>query len=255
MEKQNIFITNDDGINAKGLRALIEVASEFGKVTVVAPEYGMSGMSHSITMSEPLFLRKIKISEDAVVYACQGSPVDCVKIAVDYLMKKKPTLVLSGINHGANSNMSVLYSGTMGAAMEGALYSIPSIGLSLLNHEPTADFTTAKAIAKRIIKGVLEQNRNPKICLNVNIPDIPLEEIAGIKVCKQATGCWIEEFEPKLNPRGNEYFWLVGKYVSDEPECQTNDEWALRHNYVSVVPVQTDLTDYRQLDTMHQWTL
>lgn len=251
--KQNILITNDDGINAKGLRALIEVASEFGKVTIVAPEMGMSGMSHAITMTNPLFLRRIKIADSVEVYACQGTPVDCVKIAVDSIMEEAPTLILSGINHGSNSNVSVLYSGTMGAATEGATYNVPSIGFSLTSHLANADFTAARYYVKEILEKVLQHNCNKSLCLNVNIPSIPSEEIKGIKLCRQANGFWQEEFDKKLDPRGREYYWLVGKFINIEPEAADTDEWALRNGYVSIVPVQVDMTDYKTLKKAETW--
>ncbi|HIS33973.1 MAG TPA: 5'/3'-nucleotidase SurE [Candidatus Avirikenella pullistercoris] len=251
--KQNILITNDDGINAKGLRALIEVASEFGKVTIVAPEMGMSGMSHAITMTNPLFLRRIKIADSVEVYACQGTPVDCVKIAVDSIMEEAPTLILSGINHGSNSNVSVLYSGTMGAATEGATYNVPSIGFSLTSHLANADFTAARYYVKEILEKVLQHNCNKSLCLNVNIPSIPSEEIKGIKLCRQANGFWQEEFDKKLDPRGREYYWLVGKFINTEPEAADTDEWALRNGYVSIVPVQVDMTDYKTLKKAETW--
>ncbi|MEG1935482.1 MAG: 5'/3'-nucleotidase SurE, partial [Rikenellaceae bacterium] len=167
--KQHILITNDDGIASKGLRALINVASEFGDVTVVAPEQGMSGMSHSITMFNPLFVRKIKTSESATVYACDGTPVDCIKVAVDALMDELPTLILSGINHGANTNLSVIYSGTMGAATEGSTYKIPSLGFSHISHNTDRDMSGAMKYVRQIIQMTLENNNNPSICLNVNI--------------------------------------------------------------------------------------
>lgn len=251
--KQHILISNDDGINAKGLRALIEVASYFGDVTVVAPEVGMSGMSHAITMTTPLILRTIKQSEGVNVYACQGTPVDCVKIAMDYLMKEPPTLILSGINHGSNSNMSVIYSGTMGAALEGAMYGIPSIGFSILTHSAKADFTACKKIAKSIIQKVLNENKNPFLCLNVNIPTISYEEIRGIKVCKQAMGCWYEDFEKNTNPRGTDYFWLTGSFKPNDCSDIENDENYLADNYVTIVPIKADMTDYKQLSNMQDW--
>lgn len=254
MERQRILITNDDGIYARGLRSLIEVASAYGEVIVVAPEHPMSAKSHAITMDTPLVLREIKNSENAKVYACMGTPVDCTKIAIDYLLKDNPpTLVLSGINHGANSNTSVIYSGTMGAATEGSLYNIPSIGFSITNHDPKADFLAAKSIAKTVIEAVLTQNHKSNLCLNVNIPYIPLSEIRGIKVCRQSLGCWIEKFEKRVNPNGKEYFWLSGGFQNHEADAVDNDEWALANNYVSIVPVQTDMTDHAEIDVLNKW--
>lgn len=253
MTKQRILITNDDGINSKGLRALISVASEFGDVTVVAPEQGMSGMSHSITMFNPLFIRKIKISDTVNVYACDGTPVDCVKVAVDALMKEPPTLILSGINHGANTNLSVIYSGTMGAATEGSTYKIPSIGFSHVAHNTNSDMTAAMQYVRQVIKIVLEKNSNPSICLNVNIPDLPMSEIKGIRFCRQTIGYWKEEFDKKADPRGREYYWLVGSFVNGEPDAEDTDEWAIKNGYVAIVPVKTDMTDYSQLENLKYW--
>lgn len=246
--KYNILVTNDDGILSKGLRALIEVAMEYGEVTVVAPERGMSGMSHSISMNNPLYIRKIKITDTISVFACDGTPVDCVKVAVDYLMKdNRPTLLLSGVNHGANSNISVIYSGTMGAAMEGALYSIPSIGFSLTTHDTSADLRATKVIIRRVLDQVLPVNKNPNLCLNVNIPPIPLEEIKGVRFCRQTRGFWQEDFDKNTCPRGRDYVWMMGGFVSQDETATDTDEWCLKNNYVAVVPVQTDFTDYETL--------
>lgn len=252
--KQNILITNDDGVASKGLRALIEEASRFGRVTVVAPEQGMSGMSHAITMSNPLYLRKIRQRDDVAVYACSGTPVDCVKIAIDYVMKDDaPTLVLSGINHGANSNISVIYSGTLGAATEGFSYGISSIGFSLTDHDTEADLTAARHYVRSVLATVLERNDNNALCLNVNVPALPLDEIKGIRVCRQTKGYWMEEFVRKTDPRGRDYYWLTGKFVNLEPDEPDSDEWALANGYVSVVPVTVDLTDYKQIEISRDW--
>lgn len=254
MERQRFFITNDDGIYARGLRSLIEVASNYGDITVIAPERGMSGKSHAITMEVPLMLREVRQTKGVMVYACEGTPVDCTKLALDYVMKDKPpTMILSGINHGANSNTSVIYSGTMGAATEGSLYNVPSIGFSLLSHDPHADFTTAKAVAKRIIEDVIKQNNKKNLCLNVNIPYVPFDELKGIMVCRQSLGNWIEKFERRVTPNNKDYFWLTGGFQNHEIEATDNDEWALKNNYVAVVPVKTDMTDHEQLRKMKKW--
>ncbi len=251
--RHRILISNDDGINAKGLRALIEVASNFGDITVVAPEAGMSGMSHAITMSTPIYLRTIKKTESVSVYACHGTPADCVKIAIDYIMKETPTLVLSGVNHGSNSNICSLYSGTMGAAMEGSMYDIPAIGFSLCSHSLTADFSATKKIAKKIIETVLSENADKRICLNVNIPNIPYEDIKGIVPCKQAMGVWKEDFKKNINPHGLEYFWLTGSFFPQNPNATDVDDYYLKSNYVTVTPLQPDNTDFGQLEAMKKW--
>ncbi len=255
MKRERILITNDDGIDARGLSALIEVAQEFGDVTVVAPEVGMSGKSHSITMYEPLFVRHID-SPDATIAACSGTPVDCVKVAVDALMQEPPTLILSGINHGANSNMSVIYSGTMGAAREGSTYNIPSIGFSHISHNTDSDLTAATHYARTVIRYILEQESLPShLCLNVNIPDTPLENIKGVKMCRQAMGHWVEDFEKRLDPRGKEYYWLTGSFINRDIDATDTDEWALANDYVSIVPIQLDITNFNTLESISSWDI
>ena len=256
MRRERILITNDDGINSKGLRALINVALEFGDVTVVAPEQAMSGMSHSITMYNPLFIRKIKIEDRVKVYACEGTPVDCVKVAIDALMTDEPpTLVLSGINHGANTNMSVIYSGTMGAAREGSTYNIPSIGLSHISHDTNKDLSVAMHYTREVIKAVISNDKPEYMCLNVNIPDLPMEQVKGVKFCRQAMGHWVEEFDKKSDPRGREYYWLVGSFINRELEATDTDEWAIANGYVSIVPILQDVTNYNTLKSIEGWKI
>ena len=247
-EKPLILVINDDGINAPGIRALIDVAKEFGNVTIVAPDKPQSGMGHAITLDSTLRIKKIEI-EGADAYACSGTPVDCVKIAVNKILPKKPNLIVSGINHGSNSSINVIYSGTMSAALEGSLENIPSIGFSLLNHSIDADFTAAKHYAQKIISQVLNNNKNKALCLNVNIPYLSTELIAGIKVCRQAKGNWKEEYDERTDPVGRTYYWLTGKFVLEDNGKDT-DEWALTNNYVSVVPIQPDVTAYNLLTTI-----
>lgn len=248
-----IFITNDDGFDAKGIEVLTEVAREFSDcVTVVAPDRTYSGMSHSITMHSPLFVERRKNMPKGVVsYICIGSPVDCVKVGLDELIKDAlPDVILSGINHGSNSNISVIYSGTMGAATEGAFYGIPSIGFSLTDHDLDADFDAAISWVRKVIKMVVdmpvEQRRG--LCLNVNIPAIDASEIKGIKFCRQTKGCWREDFVSREDPRGRDYYWMSGRFYNDEPLAEDTDEWALANGYVAIVPVQMDLTDYQRLE-------
>lgn len=252
MNEKLILVTNDDGYDSKGIAAAIEVARAFGRVVVVAPETTQSGMSQAITMYNPLYLRRIREEEGLEVYAFSGTPVDCVKMAFDYLLRdERVDMVISGINHGSNSAVNVLYSGTMGAAMEGSFYSCPAVGLSLDDHEADADFDAAVLFGKRIVGDILA---TPKLelplCLNVNVPVGRPEEIQGIKLCRQNRGFWREEFYRHEDPRGREYFWLTGAFVNAEPEATDTDEWALANKYVAVVPVQVDLTDYRQLKNL-----
>ncbi len=251
MKKERlILVSNDDGYASKGLRAAIEIARGLGRVVAVAPEHPQSGMSQAITMYNPLFLRKVREEEGVEVYAFSGTPVDCVKMAFDYLLKEeKIDLVISGINHGSNSAVNVLYSGTMGAAIEGSFYDCPSIGLSLTDHDHDADFDASVEYGKRIVRQVVEAAERGEVemplCLNVNFPVARPEEIRGVKLCRQNIGYWREEFYRHEDPNGRQYFWLTGDFVNREPEATDTDEWALAHNYVSVVPVQVDLTDYK----------
>ena len=252
MNRKLILVTNDDGYASKGLAAAVEVARTFGRVVVVAPETMQSGMSQAITMYSPLYLRRIREEEDVRVYAFSGTPVDCVKMAFDYLLRdERGDLVISGINHGSTSAANVLYSGTMGAAIEGSFYGCPAVGLSLDDHSADADFAGAVEYGRRIVGEVLAAPALPlPLCLNVNVPALPLSEVKGIRLCRQNRGFWREEFFRREDPRGREYFWLTGDFVNGEPEAEDTDEWALSHGYVSVVPVQADLTDYRQLERL-----
>ncbi|MBK7699622.1 MAG: 5'/3'-nucleotidase SurE [Saprospiraceae bacterium] len=247
-----ILITNDDGIVAPGIKALVEVARQFGEVVVVAPDAPQSGQGHAITLHKPLKLRKVSMWEGIEAYECSGTPVDCVKLAKNVLLKdKKIDLCLSGINHGANSSINILYSGTMSAAMEASIENIDSIGFSLLDFSFDADFTGAKMYAAKIIKSVLENPLQDCKLLNVNIPACAPDEIQGIRVCRQGNGTWVEEFQEGKDPRGEKYYWLTGKFVSFEDEDNTeNDIWALKHNYVSIVPSGHDLTHYKDIDKL-----
>lgn len=257
MQRPLIFVTNDDGFDSKGIAATIEVARKFGRVLVVAPSVAQSGMSHAITMSRPLFLKKRLDTPDVEIYSFTGTPVDCVKLAFDYIMLngQMPDLILSGINHGSNSAINVLYSGTMGAAIEASFYNIPSIGLSLLNHDPDADFEASKVIAERVIREVLSRKDELEMpfCLNVNVPNIPLEQIKGIKMCRQNKGYWREEFDKRTSPHNEDYYWLKGFFFNTEKDATDTDEWALNNGYASIVPVQVDLTNYKQHKQMNSW--
>jgi len=248
-----ILVTNDDGINAKGLKALIEVVENFGKVVVVAPTTPQSGMSHAITVRNPLRMECVEKSNNIEIYCCNGTPVDCVKIAFNRILTQKPDLLVSGINHGSNASTSIFYSGTMGAALEGCINYVPSIGFSLLSTHPDADFTASKVYSEIIIRKVMEDGLDDLVCLNVNIPDVSIEEIKGIKIVRQTKGYWKEEFDVRLDPDGNEYFWLKGKFHNVEPDASDTDEWALKNNYVSIVPINIDLTCYETLKKLKHW--
>lgn len=242
-EQPIILITNDDGITAPGIKSLVEAAKNLGKVVVVAPDKPQSGMGHAITIGKPLRMDKVDMFGDIEAWQTSGTPVDCVKLAVDKILHRKPDLCLSGINHGANHSINVIYSGTMSAAMEAAIESIPSIGFSLLDYRFEADFSAAVFYAGKIIKTVLANKLDKHLLLNVNIPSVPKNEINGIKVCKQAYAKYKEEFDERKDPHGKKYYWLTGEFINFDKGKDT-DVWALQNNYVSVVPVQFDLTHY-----------
>ncbi len=243
-EQPIILITNDDGITAPGIKNLIEAAKSLGKVVVVAPDKAQSGMGHAITIGDPLRMDKVDIFGDVEAWQTSGTPVDCVKLAVDKILHRKPDLCISGINHGANHSINVIYSGTMSAAMEASIESIPSIGFSLLDYRFDADFSAAQFYANKIIKTVLANKLDKHLLLNVNIPSILKKEIKGIKVCKQAYAKYKEEFDERIDPHGKKYYWLTGEFINFDTDEDT-DVWALQNNYVSVVPVQFDLTNYK----------
>lgn len=249
-----IFLTNDDSYLSKGFRAAVNLAREFGRVIAIAPDRVQSGMSQAITINTPLFLRQVEVGDDVEIYAFSGTPVDCAKIAFDHFFKEKRVdLVLSGINHGSNAAVNVMYSGTMGAAIEGSFYGVPSIGLSLDDHDADADFEGAVKYGREIIASVLEAaERLPRpLCLNVNVPRCRVDEIQGIRLARQTRGFWREDFYARQDPHGRDYFWLTGAFQNAEPDAEDTDEWALAHRYVSVVPVQVDMTDYNMLKSLN----
>ena len=245
-----ILVTNDDGIFAPGITFLAKVASKFGKVIVVAPDKPQSGMGHAITINSTLRIQKTTYHNTETEFSCSGTPVDCVKMAVNHIIKGQPDLVLSGINHGSNSSINVIYSGTMSAAIEGALEGTPSIGFSLCDYSIEADFTQAERFVSQIIEDALQHKMPKGICLNVNIPNRVAAEIMGIKVVRQAKGNWVERFEERKDPYGRDYYWLTGEFVNFEPEATDTDEWALANGYISVVPTQSDLTAHSALDNL-----
>ena len=245
-----ILMTNDDGYRAGGLQALIEAARPYGDLLVVAPAEGQSGMSHALTVKVPIRMEKHAEEAGFALYVCKGTPVDCVKIALNKLVHRHPDLLLTGINHGANSSVSVLYSGTMAAAIEGCMYHIPAIGFSLLDHSHEADFSPYTGYVRTMIEKVMKNGLRRGTCLNVNIPKIPVGDIKGIRVCRQTRGYWIEEFDQRTDPNNRTYYWLTGDYFNEEPNAQDTDEWALKHQYVSVVPVQVDMTCYQSMDQL-----
>ncbi len=253
MKKPLILVTNDDGILASGIRALVEVAKEFGEVVVVAPDKPQSGQGHAITMREPLRLRKVTpFGDDIAAYECSGTPVDCVKLGKNVLLKgRKIDICVSGINHGSNSSINIIYSGTMSAAMEASIHGVPAIGFSLLNFAEDADFEPSKRYVRELIRYVLDNGLENTNLLNVNIPNLPAAEIKGIKFCRQAEGLWIEDFQEGKDPLGEVYYWLAGKFHNYD-KGDDNDLAALAAGYVSAVPCGHDLTAYNAIDKLNK---
>ena len=254
MHKPLILVVNDDGIDAPGIRKLISIMNEFGDVVVVAPDSPQSGKGHAITLESIIKCNKINIDDGPQEeYSCSGTPVDCVKLALNKLLKRKPDLCVSGINHGSNSSINVIYSGTMSAAVEAAVGGVPSIGFSLLDYSLDADFTESEKFIKKITKSVLDNGLPSGISLNVNIPkSVKGKEINGIKICRQAKANWIEEFDERQDPKNNTYYWLTGKFVNLDKGDDT-DERALENHYISVVPIQFDLTDYQAISKINNF--
>lgn len=239
-----ILVTNDDGITAPGIKNLVAAVKDLGKIVVVAPDKPQSGMGHAITIGSPLRLHQVNDFDGIEAYQCTGTPVDCVKLAVDKVLHRKPDLCLSGINHGANHSINVIYSGTMSAAVEAAIESIPSVGFSLLDYSIEADFTGARKYARKIVEELLKNpNHDKHLVLNVNFPAVSVELIKGVKICRQAYAKYVEDFMERNDPHGRRYFWLTGDFVNMDKGKDT-DVWALDNNYVSVVPVQFDMTNY-----------
>lgn len=254
MNRPLILVTNDDSFSAPGIRFLIEVVKKLGDVVVVAPDKPQSGMGHAITVSTPLRLQKIKSEKNYKEYFCNGTPVDCVKLAVDKVLHRKPDLLVSGINHGSNASVNIIYSGTMSAVIEGAMGHIPSIGFSLNDYAYNADFSHTAAYIETICKQVLEQGLPDNICLNVNFPIKSKNKIKGIKICRQANAFWKEEFSERKDPHGRDYYWMMGIFENLDKGRDT-DEWALANNYVSMVPVHYDLTAHQAIDKLKKWKL
>jgi 5'-nucleotidase len=256
MQKPLILIANDDGINAYGIRHLVELMKTLGEVIVVAPDSPQSGMGHAITIGNTLRLNESHIFEGVTAYQCSGTPADCVKIAKGFALKgRKPDLLVSGINHGSNSSISVIYSGTMSAALEGAIEDIPSIGFSVCDYSLEADFSHADEHILKIARQVLETGLPKGVALNVNFPAKKPEPIKGIKICRQTRAKWQEEFDRRIDPNGRQYFWLTGSFVNQD-KGEDIDQWAIDNNYTAVVPVSFDLTAYHAISTLNkEWDI
>jgi len=254
-EKPLILVTNDDGITAPGIRTLISVMNEIGDVVVVAPDNPQSGMGHAITVNTTLRCNPITVDEGPQLeYSCSGTPADCVKMAVNEILNKKPDLCVSGINHGANSSINVIYSGTMSAAVEAGIEGVPAIGFSLLDYNWDANFDACKEFVRNITLNVLKHKLPEGVVLNVNIPNLKREEIKGVKICRQALGNWKEDFDKRVSPQGEDYYWLTGKFVNLD-QGEDTDLWALENGYVSMVPVQFDLTAHHYIQKLNSWDL
>ncbi|MDR0332720.1 MAG: 5'/3'-nucleotidase SurE [Dysgonamonadaceae bacterium] len=246
--KPLIFITNDDGYLAKGVSVLAETVKDMGEIVVFVPDLPRSGMSGAITTSHALRAHIYKREENITTYVCNGTPVDCVKLALNEFLDRKPDIILSGINHGSNAGISVLYSGTMGAAIEGCIFDIPSVGFSLCDHAADADFEETKKVVRKIAKKVLEKGLPKRVCLNVNIP---AGEVKGIKVATQTQGKWVSEYHRSKDGNGNDVFWLTGNFENWETDNEKTDEWVLANGYAAVVPVKIDATAYEFVDELN----
>lgn len=252
-DEKLILITNDDGLYAAGLKTLMSVAEEFGKVVLISTMESMSGMSQALTVKTPLRVKLLEETAKHRIYTCNGTPTDSVKLAINQLLDRKPDFVVSGINHGANASVSILYSGTMAAAIEGCLYGISSVGFSLNSFSRDADFSVCKKYIRQIMKRMNSTPLPPGVCLNVNIPSAAKNNIRGIMVCRQAKGNWKEEFEKRKDPMGKTYYWLTGSFLNHEPDATDTDEWAIKNNFVSVVPVTVDMTAHWYMPELKKW--
>lgn len=255
MERKNrplILISNDDGVNAKGIRELIETLRDVAELVVMAPDGPRSGAACAITSEYPVRPTLLVEEEGLKIYRCNGMPVDCVKLAM-YMLGKRPDLVIGGINHGDNSSVNVHYSGTMGVVLEGCIKGIPSIGFSLCDHAADADFQPMLPFVRRIVVETLEKGLPRGVCLNVNAPSA--KSYHGVRVCRQAKGDWSNEWECCQHPRGGEYYWLTGRYDTEEPQSEDTDYWALKHGFIAITPIQVDMTAYAVMDELNNWNL
>jgi 5'-nucleotidase len=253
-EKPLILISNDDGITAPGIQALIDVMKEIGEVIVVAPDKPQSAMGHAITINQPIRITEVHIHEGVIAYQCSGTPVDCVKIAIDKILPRKPDLMVSGINHGSNSSINVIYSGTMSAAVEASIDGMKAIGFSLCDYAWDADFESIKPFIKTIALETLKNGLPYGTLLNVNIPVPADKNILGIKICRQAQAKWKEDFDRRQDPFGRDYFWMTGQFVNMD-KGEDTDQWALENGYISIVPTMYDLTDHQRIGSLNQWNL
>ena len=252
-KKPLILVTNDDGISAPGIRTLISAMNEIGDVIVVAPDSPQSAMGHAITINSTLHCNEIKIDDGPQKeYSCSGTPADCVKLGINEILDRKPDICVSGVNHGSNSSINVIYSGTMSAAVEASIEGIPAIGFSLLDYSWNADFNSIKQYLIGITKKSLEEGIPKGNALNINFPKLKEKEIKGIKICRQANAYWVEKFDKRSNPQGKEYYWLTGEFINED-KGEDSDEWALENGYISIVPVKFDMTDHKNIELLKNW--
>ena len=254
-KKPLILVTNDDGITAPGIRTLIKVMNTIGEVIVVAPDSPQSGMGHAITVNDTLFCRAEHIDNGPQKeYSTSGTPADCIKLAKHEILNRTPDLCVSGINHGSNASINVIYSGTMSAAIEAGIEGIPAIGFSLCDYSWKAKFEPFESYIKTISENVLKNGLKSGTVLNVNFPKVEKQDIKGVKICRQSKANWVEKFDKRQSPFGKDYYWLTGEFVNLDNGKDT-DQWALENGYVSIVPVQFDLTDYNSLNDLKSWKL
>ena len=252
MNKPLILITNDDGHDAPGIEILTRLMMQLGDVVVVAPDGARSAQSNALTVTHPIRFKKTEEVEGLIRYSCTGTPTDCVKLALNEIVVRRPDLVVAGINHGSNSAINVIYSGTMGAVLEGCENGILSIGFSICDHSLEADFSQFEPFILKVTREALLNGLPHATCLNVNAP---VGEIAGVRVARQCDGRWTKEYAKRTDPRGGSYFWLTGNFENHEPDSEDTDEWALDHGFISVVPTKIDLTAYDAMEKIRTWNL
>jgi len=251
MNKPLILITNDDGHDARGIQVLTLLMMQLGDVVVVAPDGARSAQSNALTVTHPIRFKKLEQKEGLIIYSCTGTPTDCVKLALNEIVDRRPDLIVAGINHGSNSAINVIYSGTMGAVLEGCENGILSIGFSVCDHSLDADFSIFESYVLQITRAALLNGLPHATCLNVNAPVGPIK---GIRVARQCDGRWTKEYAKRTDPRGGSYFWLTGNFENHEPEAEDTDEWALEHGFISIVPTKIDLTAFEAMDKIRTWS-
>ena len=250
-KKPLILVSNDDGVMAKGISELVKFLRPLGEIVVMAPDSPRSGSGSALTVTHPVHYQLVKREVGLTVYKCTGTPTDCIKLALGSVLDRKPDLIVGGINHGDNSAINVHYSGTMGVVIEGCLKGIPSIGFSLCNHQPDADFEPSGPYIRKIAAMILEKGLPPLTCLNVNFPNV--RELKGVKVCEQSKGQWTNEWENFAHRGDTHYYWLTGEFQNTDSDNEKNDHWALDNGYVAITPTKVDVTAYELIDELQSW--